>query len=1124
MLDAPEGAKANPKEEGMKPRRGRRSAEQSTRPPAAKSFTFAIAMTLVAFLAATVPTTAQINPVAALQSEAFIVSDDSGVPHICAHNEADALLLQGFSHATDRLFQMDFLRRTFSGTLSEFVGPTALAQDVQFRILDLGTGAEQTVELLRDHGLAETLALLEAYTAGVNLAIANNPLPPEYAALERTSVAPWTVADTLLVGRGVAFGLSFDLDDLDRSTQAQGYAAAGDAMGFDGSALFFEDIYRSAPITSTVTVSSAISGSTLREATSAPRLGAPHHATQQPTSLERTALELAERVRERLASLPALAPFVSGERIRARGSNWWVIAPANSATGAPLLASDPHLALNTPATLYENHLMVAPAGDCGLLAPAPGGTDPGLTMNLSGMSFPGVPWVAMGCNASSCWAPTLNPVDVTDVYQESLVLDPVSGLPTATLFEGKPEPVTQVPQQYRQNMLGDGIPDNLETVDVPPNAGGVAIYVPRRNHGPLVDFQPVPGAAVGLSVQYTGWGPSFDIHGLRQVAHAQDVEAFRDALQFFDIGSSNWSYADTSGNIAYFASGELPLREDLQTLSFPDGGIPPFLLRDGTHALRHEWLLETSPQPGQSSPYRVLPFAEMPQSVNPASGILFNANNDPVGTTLDNDPLNQLRPGGGLYYLSPGYADGLRAGRIAAVLEDRVTGGGKVSLEDLTMLQADNQLSDAELVSPFLIDAYDHAASAGAPSALGELANDSRVAEAIARIRDWDFTTPTGLERGYDPGDDPENLAAPTPDEIANSVATTIWSVFRGQLVQRVVDQTLGDVGLEGPGSLLAYRAVVHQLRSFDAQQGVGASGLVFFDQEPGLSAAQGRDLTLLRALRDSLDLLAGDAFAPAFANSTELGDYRWGALHRIVFDHALGGPFSVPPAGGFASLAPELPGVARAGGYQTVDAASHSVRADGAQDFRFGSGPVRRFVGELMPEGPRAEQILPGGQSGILGSDHATDQLGRWLTNAYKPVLFSPADVVAHAVDVRTFEPERETCVPDDTTLCLHDGRFTVQLTWNTGGSAQSATVSASSDSSGVFSFYNADNWEVLVKVLDGCAINGRFWVFAAPATHLAFLLTVRDLETQEILEISKPLGPTTAPLVDLATFDGCP
>ncbi len=87
----------------------------------------------------------------------------------------------------------------------------------------------------------------------------------------------------------------------------------------------------------------------------------------------------------------------------------------------------------------------------------------------------------------------------------------------------------------------------------------------------------------------------------------------------------------------------------------------------------------------------------MPQTVNPDWGYIANANNDPIGTTLDNNPLNQLRPGGnGIYYLNPGYAD-YRQGRVDRVLKELVESGEPVTAQDMKDLQANVDLLDAEL-------------------------------------------------------------------------------------------------------------------------------------------------------------------------------------------------------------------------------------------------------------------------------------------------------------------------------------------------------------------------------------------------------------------------------------------
>ena len=170
-----------------------------------------------------------------------------------------------------------------------------------------------------------------------------------------------------------------------------------------------------------------------------------------------------------------------------------------------------------------------------------------------------------------------------------------------------------------------------------------------------------PNPLTGLSVAYTGWSATHEVETLRRFARAASMQDFKDALQFFDVGSQNWSYADVFGNIAYYTSGELPIRQDLQTLFFPAGLAHPGLIRDGTNTNRHQWLPLANPQPQQALSTEILPFSEMPQIENPAAGYILNANNDPIGTTFDNVTWNQFRAGGnGLLYLSAGYASGER--------------------------------------------------------------------------------------------------------------------------------------------------------------------------------------------------------------------------------------------------------------------------------------------------------------------------------------------------------------------------------------------------------------------------------------------------------------------------------
>jgi penicillin G amidase len=910
-----------------------------------------------------------------------VVRDAENAPHIYASSDVDAMFALGWVHAEDRFFQMDFFRRAFSGRLAELLGEAALASDVELRTLGLRRAAEATIATAPP----QSRAWFQAYANGVNAWLARNPLPPEYALLELTgaSVPRWEPADSAVIGKAIAFQLSFDLDDIDRTIALATYQAVGALAGFDGQALFFEDLFRSAPLDKTVSIPGALPGAS----------AAAHRGSAGDLPLPgQKAVELARRYRARAAAVPALRSAFQRAEGR-QGSNWWLVSGRLSATGAPMLANDPHLGLDMPPIFHEAHVMSFSGNRQ-------------RPMIASGIGFAGAPAVVLGCNLHICWGATTNPMDVTDVYVEELVLDPATGLPTHTRFRGELEPLVLVPQVFRVNPIGDGTADNLADAGVGPLEGGLTLIVPRRNNGPIVAVDAGdPANVTALSVQYTGFGPTRELDTFRLWMRASNLVEFKAALQFFDVGSQNWAYADRLGNIAYFTSAEMPLREDLQTLSRPDG-LPPYFLRDGTGALRNEWLPLENPQPGQAIPFEVLPFEEMPQVVNPPQGFILNANNDPVGTTNDNNPLNQLRPGGGLYYLSPGYAD-LRSGRIEQLLTDAAA-AGPISVEDLAVMQANNQLLDAEILVPHLRNAFERATADGAWPGLAAAAS-GRVAAAISFLENWDFSTPTGIHEGYDPFDDPRDLPAPTETEIAYSVAATIYSVWRGQMIEAVIDDLLAAIGLGDvrPGSNEAFRAMAHQLEAFDTLQGVGASGIDFFPVPGAPTREDARDLVILSALGEALDLLASNAFAPAFGNSVELRDYRWGKLHRIVFDHPLG-PLSVPPAGPFEHLAPGLPGISKAGGFGAVDASSHNPRADSVHELMFGSGPARRFLGVMLRRGIEARQIIPGGESGNPLSPFYTNQLGRWLTNHYHPMWINPRDVGPNGVSIDVLLPMR--------------------------------------------------------------------------------------------------------------------
>jgi penicillin amidase len=918
-----------------------------------------------------------------LRNPVRVRTDVDGIPHIEANNEHDLLLMQGWVHARDRLFQMDMTRRQASGTLAELLGPSRLPSDIEFRTIGLRRAAERSLPLLSQ----EARAGLEAYAAGVNAWVANHPLPPEYGLLELTTFEPWSPVDSLVIAKLNAFSLSFDLDT-GLTEVLLTYQAAGGLLGFDGTALFFEDMFRSAPFDPASTVPDATGGAPF----AAP---APPAANASPTSnrtatgaasLSPVVLELARAYAERVRDLPLFEVALEPGK-RTQGSNEWAVSGSLTQSGDPAIANDPHLALNTPATFYQVHLRAVRDG-----------------FDVIGSGFAGMPYVIIGQSQRITWGATTNPMDVTDTYQEQLVPDATSPSGLSTIYLGAPEHVIPLPQLFRFNLVGNGIPDDLA---VAPPGGGIppaVLIVPRRNNGPLVAVDVAAG--FGLSVQYTGFSGTRELEAFRRWNRSASLDDFIEGLQFFDFGSQNWVYGDVDGNIGYFTSAEMPLREDLQA-GFVNG-LPPFFIRNGTGG--NEWLPVTAPQPGQAVPFEILPFDEMPQLVNPPAGYFVNANNDPAGTTLDNNPLNQLRPGGGIYYLNPGYAIGTRAGRIEQALEELLL-AGPVTADDMQAIQADVVMLDAQVFTPSILQAFSNATDPGADPSLAALGGDPRIAEAVARFAAWDFSTPTGIPEGYDGHELDGMLTPPDADEIAASVAATIYSVWRGQMIRNTIDTTLETlpVPVPGPGSAQSMTALRNLIDNFDTNQGVGASGLDFLAVPGVADPFARRDIILLQSLADALDLLAGPAFESAFGNSTDQEDYRWGRLHRIVLDHPLGSPFDIPPAGGaFPPPLPDLPGIPVDGGFGVVDASSHSSRADDADEFMFGSGPVRRYVGEPV-DGPRrieGRSSLPGGQSGVLGSPFYVNLLERWLTNDTYPLRQRQQEINADLFRLESFVP----------------------------------------------------------------------------------------------------------------------
>ena len=936
-----------------------------------------------------------------LEAPASVIRDNNGIPHIYARNEHDLFFLQGRVHAEDRLFQMDILRRSADGTLAELFGPALIDNDVEVRTIGLHRAAKRSL----DAHPAPMVAIFQAYADGVNSFIeqaeAAKDLPLEYGELGVTSLRRWSALDSVLVGKALAAQTSLIVtDDIDLTIALGTYQGVGAASGlFDGTALFFEDLFRNAPFDPASTVPDAMESFP----TQGPDVAAWLDRLEQ--RIEKRAMKHGADYRDRIRRLKRVPGAMRLKDNDMGGSNSWVVAGRHTPGGKPLLANDIHLALESPTIFHELHLV------------APG-------FKVSGSSLPGAPCVVRGQNKSIAWGITNARLDVSDLFFEVIVEDPDSPSGFSSVHADASGALTQewiIPEIEVFNAIVKGV---LETRKVQP-----ALTLPRRNNGPLItppepmDNPPFPGALSALSVQSVGFGPTRDPEGLCEVNRASNLEEFKSALQLVDFASQNFTYADKDGNIAYFISGELPLREDLQAIS-PQNlpavpPTPPFLIRNGFSG--NDWIprtVETLPA-NQATPFEILPFDEMPQAINPPSGFIVTANNDQAGNTLDNNPLNDLREGGqGLRYLNWGGRNfSIRAGRIEDMLGEKLSSSGtrywwrnKVSFRDMKRMQADTVLNDARALMPHILGAYDRAGEVTANPVLAAVASDPRLGEAVERFRHWNFTTPTGIAEGYD-GD-------PNGGGIEASIATTIYSTWRGVMVANTIDATLDFISsfpdvpdLPRPGSR---EEVVTALKHLLEKNGIGVSGLNFFNVVGVDDPATRRDVIVLASLSGTLDLLASDAFAGVFGNSVDQNDYRWGKLHRIVFENPVGAinaEFNVPPGrGSFPLPADGIRGIPVDGGFETVDEAppkdASNIRVSDDQSFTFEFGPTGRYVARPGFLKVYGETSLPGGNSAIPGDINYLNLLEPWLRNETFRMLTSRYAIERNAQSIRKFRP----------------------------------------------------------------------------------------------------------------------
>ena len=160
-----------------------------------------------------------------------------------------------------------------------------------------------------------------------------------------------------------------------------------------------------------------------------------------------------------------------------------------------------------------------------------------------------------------------------------------------------------------------------------------------------------------------------------------------------------------------------------------------------------------------------------------------------------------------------------------------------------------------------------------------------------------------------------------------------------------------------------------------------------------------------------------------------------------------------------------------------------------------------------------------PAGNQGALGDTAALAAAGTAPAGVVLPVSELPRRAPTASEAPSVVNEPATACAAGPTTLCLQNGRFKVQVKWRNGAAAGDARTVRGTDRTGYLWFFDAGNTELVVKVLDGRAINGRFWIFYGALTNVEYWLKVTDTATGTVRTYHNPQG-TLASRSDTSAF----
>ncbi len=463
-----------------------------------------------------------------ISSDIEIYRDSMAIPYIIANDDEDAAFALGYVHAQERLFTMDLARRAGAGRLSEILGSETIPFDLMFRTV----GIRRMAEMIKSRMDKHSLKILEAYSNGINLYIdqAKGHYPVEFDILNY-SPYKWKPLDCLIMGRMMAWELNVSWwTDVVFSELVQ-------KLGDEKVKEILPDYPENAPFI------------------------IPPDLKKMP-DISSSLMDTDRKFRKFFG--------IEGTHI---GSNNWIVNKQMSASGAPIIANDPHLGYSAPGKWYA---AVIRSKD----------------WNAEGYTLPGVPVFVIGKNQNISWVLTNIMLDDADFYVEK-----IDSSGKNYFYDNKWYPLQII----------------KDTINVKDSAS-VPFTIKITRHGPIISgIHPYkvlyPDTRIDTSavtMRWTAQDYSDEFTAFLKINKAKDWKEFKAAFSTYAVPGQNFVYGDDKGNIGYVFGGKLPLR----------GEQNPTFVMDGTLS-KNDWK-------------GYVPQNEIPDLFNPPDNYIASANNKTI--------------------------------------------------------------------------------------------------------------------------------------------------------------------------------------------------------------------------------------------------------------------------------------------------------------------------------------------------------------------------------------------------------------------------------------------------------------------------------------------------------------